>query len=683
MQPPTFTHRLSMHLSTFTHRRFFGLCRVTLFAHRRSFGSYGFPLRVRGWGWLIACLLGFRGFCQDPVTARLPDSLTQGAAMVKRMDLTEIDIESPRKARMHRKYIYTILNPAGESFGAIFTFYDKFHDLGSVSATLYDASGNVVRKLKKSELEDWNIEGLGMLMMDIRFKYYRFAARSYPYTISYEEEMTLDGLFGLQPQWLPQSSPMVSVAGSSLVIRAPSDYPLQYKDYHFPDSVTVSEKKGIKTYAWQLADRPAVTQEPYSSAWYGREPRVNLAPGDFEVQGLKGNCSSWTELGRFCGSLYQGRGQLPDEARRKVHALVDGLSDDREKIKLLYGFLQQNTHYVGIELGIGGWQPYDAAYVYNKKYGDCKALANYMVALLKEAGIRACPVLIRSGAEAPAMDTGFACIQFDHVIAVAFTGKDSVWLECTSSTLPAGYLSSFTADRDALLLDETGGHIVHTPVYGIRENHLDRLLKGSIDEQGNLEATLRADYSGLEQDGPQSMINRLSKKELLEQKRQAVGLPNCTISNLRDSASPGVIPSMEETMELSIGMFATMAGNRLLITPGVFMKKSPRLTESPDRRTAVELRNSVAESDSVVLRLPAGWSPEGNLPAGHYSCALGSYHIRSIFDNGVLILTCSFTQNKGIYPARDYARLVRLFNLVHRESDLELAFVKAAPKAGP
>jgi hypothetical protein len=658
-----------MHLTTFTHRRFFG--------------SYAFPLRVKRWGWLTACLLGFRGFCQDPVTARLPDSLTQGAAMVKRMDLTEIDIESPRKARMHRRYVYTILNPAGESFGAIFTFYDKFHDLGSVSATLYDASGNVVRKIKKSELEDWNIEGLGMLMMDIRFKYYRFAARSYPYTISYEEDMTLDGLFGLQPQWLPQSSPIVSVAGSSLVIRAPSDYPLQYKDYHFPDSVMVTEKKGIKTYAWQLADRPAVTQEPYASAWYSREPRVNLAPGDFEVEGLKGNCSSWTELGKFCGSLYQGRGQLPEEARRKVHALVDGLSDDREKINLLYRYLQQNTHYVGIELGIGGWQPYDAAYVYNKKYGDCKALSNYMVALLKEAGIRACPVLIRSGAEAPAMDTGFACIQFDHVIAVAFTGKDSVWLECTSSTLPPGYLSSFTADRDALLLDETGGHIVHTPVYGIWENHLDRLLKGSIDEQGNLEATLRADYSGLEQDGPQSMINRLSKKELLEQKRQAVGLPNCTISNLRDSASPGVIPSMEETMELSVGMFATMAGNRLLITPGVFMKKSPRLTESPDRRTAVELKNSVAESDSVVLRLPAGWSPEGNLPAGNYSCALGSYHIRSSFDNGVLTLTCSFSQNKGIYPARDYTRLVRLFNLVHRESDRELAFVKAPPKAGP
>jgi hypothetical protein len=638
---------------------------------------------AKRWAWITACLFATRGLGQNIATGRLPDSLEQGASVVNRMDLTEIDIESPRKARMHHKYVYTILNPAGDGYGRILTFYDKFHDLGSVSATLYDDAGNVVRKLKKSELEDWNLDEMGMLMVDTRVKVYRFAVRKYPYTVSYEEDVTLNGLFGLPNQWQPQASPMMSVVSSSLVIRAPADYPLQYKDYHFPDSAMVTDIKGIKTYTWQLVNRPAVTQEPYTAAWDSRSPHVKLAPGDFEVEGHKGNCASWTELGRFCGSLYQGRGQLPEAARRKVHELVDGLSDDREKIKVLYRFLQQNTHYVGIELGIGGWQPYNASYVYSKKYGDCKALANFMVALLKEAGIRACPVLIRSGAEAPAIDTGFACNQFDHVIAVAFTGKDSVWLECTSSTLPPGYLSNFTADRDALLLDETGGHIVHTPVYGIRENRLDRLLKGSIDDQGNLAATLRTDYSGLEQDVPESMINRLSKKELLEQKRQQLGLPNCTISNLLDSATPGAIPSLEETMVLSVDMFATMAGNRLLITPGVFMKRSTRLTESLNRKTTVELRTSVTESDSVVLRLPADWSPEGNLPAGNYSCALGSYHILSSFEGGVLTLRCSFSQNKGIYPAQDYARLVRLFNLVHRESDRELFFVKAPPKAGP
>ncbi|HEX3935410.1 MAG TPA: hypothetical protein VHW43_12070, partial [Puia sp.] len=74
---------------------------------------------------------------QDPVTALLPDSLTRDAGMVKRVDITEIDIESPRKARMHRRYVYTILNHYGDVFSNISTFYDKYHDLESANAVLY------------------------------------------------------------------------------------------------------------------------------------------------------------------------------------------------------------------------------------------------------------------------------------------------------------------------------------------------------------------------------------------------------------------------------------------------------------------------------------------------------------------------------------------------------------------
>ncbi len=84
---------------------------------------------------------------------------------------------------------------------------------------------------------------------------------------------------------------------------------------------------------------------------------------------------------------------------RKVHELTDHLTDKRQKVFALYDYLQKNTRYISVQLGIGGWQPFPADYVATKRYGDCKALSNFMVALLKEAGIKAqlCGDLWREG----------------------------------------------------------------------------------------------------------------------------------------------------------------------------------------------------------------------------------------------------------------------------------------------
>src|ERR1700753_754332 len=74
---------------------------------------------------------------QDWKASAIPDSLKQGAAMVKRMDLTEIEILSPRKAHIHRKHVYTVLSAAGDRLAYMHTFYDKFNDLTTVTGILY------------------------------------------------------------------------------------------------------------------------------------------------------------------------------------------------------------------------------------------------------------------------------------------------------------------------------------------------------------------------------------------------------------------------------------------------------------------------------------------------------------------------------------------------------------------
>jgi len=620
---------------------------------------------------MLTCFLSLRSPGQPPA-APIADSLKKGADMVVRKNELEIEIVSPRKAKMVHRYVYTILNSRGDGYANVHTFYDKFHDLVSATGILYDQDGRQLKKIRKGDMQDWNVEGAGILMSDIRVKYYPFTCRSYPYTVSYEEEVEMNGLFML-PEWQPQAARDIAVENSSLVIKTPAGYPLRYRAYHYPGEALVSGIKGEKVYTWQIKDCPALAEEPYEPAWFRLATSVRLVPAEFELQGYKGSLYSWADVGKFVGTLYQGRDQLPDEAKKKVHQLVDGLADDRQKIDVLYRFLQHNTHYVGIELGIGGWQPFDAAYVYNKRYGDCKALSNYMVALLKEAGIRAGNVLIRGG-NVPALDTGFACPQFNHAIAVAFTGKDSVWLECTSALLAPGYLGSFTADRDALLIEPAGSHIVHTPVYGVRENHLDRRVEGNISLDGKLEASLASNYTGLEQDALQWRIDQLTKKDLLRERREALGIPNAMVKDLSYSFDSSGIPAIRETMALTAGQFATVSGNRLLISPGYFLRRLAGLKEEHSR--PFELSPAYEETDSISLVLPPGYQPEGNPLNASFTCPCGSYRIRSLFSEGVYTISCHFQQNNGLYDAAAWPRLVRLFNLVHREGDRQVVFVR-------
>jgi hypothetical protein len=613
---------------------------------------------------------------QDPVAAAIPDSLRQGASVVERADETEIDIESLRKAKIRRRVVYTILNPDGDTYATIHTFYDKFHDLIRVTGILYDAGGKELGKIHKNDMEDWSTAGSGILMTDSRVKLYHFSCRSYPYSVSFEEEVEQSGLFVL-PQWRPQGSPSMAVESSRLVVRIPTGFPLRYKRY----GEIKEENEGGTVYTWEMHNRPAMNQEPFAPAWLNMEPGVLLASGAFEESSYEGRLDSWADMGRFVGDLYRGRDFLPDEAKRKVHALISGVTDDRKKIDLLYSWLQEDTHYVAIELGIGGWQPFDAKEVYTRKYGDCKALSNYMVALLKEAGIRACNVLIRAGDPAPPMDTGFVCSQFNHAIVVAFTGNDSIWLECTSPYLPAGYLGSFTGDREALLLDDNGARIVHTPAYGVKENQLIRVLHGGIDSGGNLQAELRSTYSGMEQDALESEMDRLSKKELLVQRQQALGLSDCTIDELNYHTTRAAVPVIEETMRLTAVGYSTVSSGRIFISPGAFLKRAEPVSEPGPRRREVELTRSVEETDSVFLRIPTGYVPEERLPSTNYSAVFGGYRIRGEMKGDTLVLICRFRQYKGVYRAGSWSMLEHFFDLIHREANRELVFIRAAKPA--
>ncbi len=159
----------------------------------------------------------------------------------------------------------------------------------------------------------------------------------------------------------------------------------------------------------------------------------------FEFEGYAGSNADWVSLGNWIHQLQEGRLALPEEAKADVKTIVDQYANPYEQAKAIYEYMQQRSRYVSIQLGIGGFQPFDAQTVHELGYGDCKALTNYTQALLHEAGLEAYYTLVKAGKKAYTFEPEFTANQFNHVILCTVIAEDTVWMECTSQQIPFGF----------------------------------------------------------------------------------------------------------------------------------------------------------------------------------------------------------------------------------------------------
>jgi len=221
--------------------------------------------------------------------------------------------------------------------------------------------------------------------------------------------------------------------------------------------------------------------------------------------------------------------------------------------------MQGRTRYVSIQVGIGGWQPFDAATVHRLSYGDCKALANYMKTMLESVGVKSNYCLVNAGGTAPQMIQDFPSEQFNHAFLCVPLKKDTIWLECTSQRAPCGFLGDFTDDRDVLLIDKERSKVVHTKVYNIEENKNIQSAHLKIDESGQGTAEIHNSYIGLKYDDmlPAYLADDTDKKRFISERMK---FPNFQVLSFKYRENKNIIPSLEEMLNISFQNYLTQMG---------------------------------------------------------------------------------------------------------------------------
>lgn len=611
-------------------------------------------------------------------SATISPELKENANIVVRLQEDDIQVKSKGSAVIRNHYVYTVLNSGGDKYAEFVTHYDKLRKIVSVDGNLYDANGIKIRSIKKGEIKDYSNTSENDLADDSRIKHHSFSHRIYPYTIEYESVVEYDGIFYL-PAWIPVFSENISVEKSILKVTAPSDYQLRYKAYNYKNEPVISRIKDNSEYNWEISQYTAVKKEVYSPSWHEITPSVLLAPSAFEMQRYEGTMNSWQEFGTFMYKLNAGRDQLPSGIKQKVHQLTDGLTDNRQKINTLYKYLQQNTRYISIQLGIGGWQTLDAGFVAGNGYGDCKALTNYMYALLKEAGIKSYPALISAGSSEDPLISDFTSNQFNHVILCVPQVKDSIWLECTSQSAQPGYLGSFTGNRQALLVDEKASALVWTPAYSAKDNIQVRNIKAVINEEGLLQANVETRYSAIQQDDLDILLKMSSKDQLAEHMRNKFDLSSYEVENFSHEKDKQTLPAIQEKVSLKVKNFASVSGKRLFINPNILSVTSFKIKDAANRKFDFDIKLSFTDLDSVVIDIPAGYKPESVPKDVNISLPSAQYRSSIKLDQGKIIYTRFYMQSVTRIPVSKTAEVTDFFDKKYKSDHSRIVFVKETP----
>lgn len=610
-----------------------------------------------------------------PISA-ISEELKKGVNSVYRVDKMTFRILSVSKATLTVHKVISILNANGKAEAREVVSYDKLSKVNSFKGVVYNAAGEQIQKLKSSEIYDQSAYDGFSLYSDNRLKAADLTQGTYPYTVEFEYEIEFKYLFQI-PSYHLSADEKTSVERGQFQLIYPSTLKPRFNSIGIESSPSISaEPGGVESMVWNFENVLPVKLEPMGPHWSQVVPHIEVAPSQFSYEGYEGSMENWNEFGRWIQSLNKDRKELPEATKRKVQELTAGLTSTEEKIKVLYEYLQGRTRYVSIQLGIGGFQPFEASVVDETGYGDCKALSNYMVSLLEVANIKANYVLIMAGDNPAPFNPAFTRSQFNHAVVCVPVAKDTVWLECTSQTNPYGYMGRFTGNRKALAITEQGAAIVNTPVYDEVSNVQTRTAEVTLAADGNATALVQTIYTGLQYEN--SGLNFILGDQFDKQKewvQNNTDIPNFDIKSFAMKNVKDKNPSAIVTLTLALSRNASVSGKRLFLTPNLMNRSTfiPEKVES--RKTNVFRRMAYSDIDTIQYKVPDSVYPEFLPKPIHIESSFGSYDATFTLDESGLRYVRKMIMKRGEFPASSYGELLEFYKSVNKADQTKVVFL--------
>lgn len=626
---------------------------------------------------IMMALLNDAGAQQSYDAGLIAKNLLSYASSVVRFQEVDINVKNLNNSIYHIKQAITILNKNGDDKANIEIWHDNTNVIKYVKGAVYNSSGVLIKKFSESDFEDVNANDGFSLFNDLKVKHYQPAVTEYPYTVEYEYEerdkQSLDF-----PDWMPNPGIGTAVEKSTFTFTCKPDFNIRYKEINLPSTANITtDKSGLTTYIWQVNDLKAIKDEPYSPNPEKILPHVKIAPVKFIYDGIDGSFSDWNALGKWIyNKLLINRQQLPDGTIQHVKELTAGITDPKLKAKKIYEYMQSKTHYVSVQIGIGGLQPFLASDVDQLNYGDCKALVNYTMALLKAVDINSWYCVVTGDhSRKTSLLTDFASLQGNHAILCIPFKNDTTWMDCTSQTIPFGYLGDFTDDRIALACTPQGGILLRTPKYTADENLLQNTGNFTLDDTGELTGSMKSIFKGAEYDDMDNVIQE-SLKEQIKDMQNIYPINNMTVEKLAFIQDKSFHPSTTENISLKAPEYASIADGKLhfLLNPVNRMNHAPKIVMN--RTTDLYINEGYTSEDQIIFTIPLGYRQDTEPLNVNIKNTFGTFTAISSVQGNQIVYKRRLQIIDGTYPKESYQDFVDFYQAVVDADEYDITLVK-------
>ncbi len=371
---------------------------------------------------------------------------------------------------------------------------------------------------------------------------------------------------------------------------------------------------------------------------------------------------SWEEVGKWYRGLEAGRVAPSPEIKAKAAELIAGKSSDEDKVRALYSYVATQIRYIGVDFGVGRYQPHSAAEILGNQYGDCKDKHTLLAAMLSAAGIPSDAVLIGAGIrfnEAVPSPASFNHV-ITHLTLNPASGPQQVWLDSTAEIAPYRMLNSVIRDHQALIVPAAAGapagsaapYIARTPAEPPFASFQTMDATGTIDKLGTshsrLTFTVRGDLE-LALRGAFHQTSPAQYGQLVQQIVNNIGYAGTTsnpeVSRPEDTTEP---------FKMSFDYERIKSGDweNYRIVPQVAPVSLPRYGDTDPLVRSLDLGYPRVETSHAAIKIPDGWTailPE----AAHWKSAWATYDETYRFDKGTIYTERRIEVLKDKVPTAD------------------------------